>query len=393
MDSYISQLRRMWSNEDGDTLADLLSLRHNHINIPQISSELAIHKATDNLNVPFDDLVVCHLRTLASVSKDDPLLTYNNQSLAVQSLTKILQLQKEENWMLPVMNMMCLELRLLAVRAENSKLNKSQKPGEVLEKCAECLMGCFRVCAADNRSSEEDTKRWGMLALVNQLLKVYFKINKLHLCKPLIRAIESSAYKDHFALAQQITYKFFVGRTAMFDSDYKTADEYLTYAFEHCHKQSIKNKRLILTYLVPVKMLLGHMPKKFVLEKYNLLQFWELMEAVKKGNLRSLEEVMNKHESFFIEAGIYLIVEKLKIIAYRNLFKKVYLVLNTHQIPIQSLLTALEMYGVENIDMDETECLVANLINEKKIKGYISHQHKKLVISKQNPFPQLSSIS
>lgn len=172
-----------------------------------------------------------------------------------------------------------------------------------------------------------------------------------------------------------------------------SADEYLTYAFEHCHRQSIKNKRLILTYLVPVKMLLGHMPKKFVLEKYNLLQFWELMEAVKKGNLRSLEEVMNKHESFFIEAGIYLIVEKLKIIAYRNLFKKVYLVLNTHQIPIQSLLTALEMYGVENIDMDETECLVANLINEKKIKGYISHQHKKLVISKQNPFPQLSSIS
>ena len=156
------------------------------------------------------------------MNKDDPLATYTYQSSAVQSLTKILQLQKEENWMLPVMNLMCLELRLLAVRAENSKSNKSVKPGEVLEKCAECLMGCFRVCAADNRSSEEDTKRWGMLALVNQLLKVYFRINKLHLCRPLIRAIESSAYKDHFALAQQVTYKFFIGRTAMFDSDYKT---------------------------------------------------------------------------------------------------------------------------------------------------------------------------
>lgn len=91
----------------------------------------------------------------------------------------------------------------------------------VLCVCAECLMACFRVCAADNRSSEEDTKRWGMLALINQLLKVYFRINKLHLCKPLIRAIESSPYKDHFALAQQITYKFFVGRKAMFDSNYK----------------------------------------------------------------------------------------------------------------------------------------------------------------------------
>ena len=36
----------------------------------------------------------------------------------------------------------------------------------------------------------------GMLNIVNQLFKIYFKVNKLHLCKPLIRAIESSALKD-----------------------------------------------------------------------------------------------------------------------------------------------------------------------------------------------------
>ncbi|XP_012281296.1 PCI domain-containing protein 2 isoform X2 [Orussus abietinus] len=370
----------------------MLSLRHNHVSIPQLSTDTAMTKAMEHLPTPFDDLVLYHLKTIASLSNDN-YATYTHQSMGVQCLTKILQLQKEENWMLPVMNIMCLELRLLAIRAENSRTNKNMKPGEVLEKCAECLMGCFRVCAADNRSSEDDTKRWGMLVLVNQLLKVYFRINKLHLCKPLIRAIDSSAYKDHFALAQQITYKFFVGRKAMFDSDYKAADEHLTFAFERCHRQSKKNKRLILMYLIPVKMLLGFMPKRMLLEKYSLLEFWELVEAVKNGDLRSLERVMDKHETFFIGAGIYLIVEKLKLIAYRNLFKKVYLVLNTHQIPVESLLMSLKMHGVEDVDMDETECLVANLIYEGKIKGYISHQHKKLVISKQNPFPRLSSTT
>ena len=154
------------------------------------------------------------------MNKDDPYVTYNYQSSLVGALTKILQLQKEENWMLPVMNVVCLELRLLALRVEHSK-NKNLKPGEVLEKCAECLMGCFRVCAGDTRSSEGDTKKWGMLALVNQLLKVYFRINKLHLCKPLMRAIDQSIFKDQFTLAQRITYRFFVGRNAMFDSDYK----------------------------------------------------------------------------------------------------------------------------------------------------------------------------
>lgn len=34
------------------------------------------------------------------------------------------------------------------------------------------------------------------------------------------------------------------------------AEEYLSFAFEHCHRLSQKNKRMILIYLLPVKMLL-----------------------------------------------------------------------------------------------------------------------------------------
>ena len=46
-----------------------------------------------------------------------------------------------------------------------------------------------------------------MLNLVNQLFKIYFKVNKLHLCKPLIRAVESSALKERFSKSQLVTYK------------------------------------------------------------------------------------------------------------------------------------------------------------------------------------------
>lgn len=34
------------------------------------------------------------------------------------------------------------------------------------------------------------------------------------------------------------------------------------------------------------------------------------------------------------------------------------------------------------MDMDEVECVLANLIYRKYIKGYMSHQHKVVVISK-----------
>ena len=45
---------------------------------------------------------------------------------------------------------------------------------------------------------------------------------------------------------------------------------------------------------------------------------------------------------------------------------------------------------VEDIDEDETACIIANLIYEGHIKGYISHQHQKLVVSKQNSFPAIA---
>ena len=111
------------------------------------------------------------------------------------------------------------------------------------------------------------------------------------------------------------------------------------------------------------------------------------------GNLLRLNEALESNEKFFIKCGIYLILEKLKVITYRNLFKKVTILMKTHQIPIEAFLVALKMMKVEDIDADETQCIIANLIYEGKIKGYISHQHQKLVVSKQNAFPALNQTT
>ncbi len=228
----------------------------------------------------------------------------------MQNFVKLLSSQKDDNWPLPMMYAICLDLRKLAAKADRQLQaeSKGSKPGATLEKAAEHMMSCFRTCALDSKSGEDVTKRWGkispryqfvshastyffsgMLNIVNQLFKIYFRVNKLHLCKPLIRAIESSPLKDRYRivsilyllfycptsliasdrypLAQQITYKYYVGRKFMFDNDFPAAERYLSYAFEHCHRESKTNKRSILIYLIPVKMSLGHMPSQAVLEK------------------------------------------------------------------------------------------------------------------------------
>ncbi|NXD35578.1 PCID2 protein, partial [Copsychus sechellarum] len=388
INQYLQQVQEAIETRDGTFCAELVSFKHPHVANPRLQLPSPEEKCQQVLESPYDEMFAAHLRCTYAVANHDFVEAYKCQTVIVQY-----PFHKSCILALPIMYSVALDLRIFANNADQQLVKKGKsKVGDMLEKAAELLMSCFRVCASDTRAGIEDSKKWGMLFLVNQLFKIYFKINKLHLCKPLIRAIDSSNLKDEYSMAQRVTYKYYVGRKAMFDSDFKQAEEYLSFAFEHCHRSSQKNKRMILIYLLPVKMLLGHMPTVQLLKKYDLMQFAEVTKSVSEGNLLLLNDALTKHETFFIRCGIFLILEKLKIITYRNLFKKVYLLLKTHQLSLDAFLIALKFMQVDDVDIDEVQCILANLIYLGHIKGYISHQHQKLVVSKQNPFPPLSTV-
>ncbi|CAN0090722.1 unnamed protein product [Lampetra fluviatilis] len=381
---YLQQMSDGLDNREGALCAELVSLRNSHVGNPRLQVQNPEQKCQELLEPPYDEMLAAHLRCTYAVGNHEYVEAYKYQTVVVQyPSSNYCPGTPLQDGLTPRATVADLQL----ARKGRGKL------GDTLEKAADTLMSCFRVCASDNRAGIDDSKKWGMLFLVNQLFKIYFKINKLHLCKPLIRAIDSSPLKDEYTKAQRVTFKYYVGRKAMFDSDFKQAEEYLSFAFSHCHRSSQKNKRMILIYLLPVKMLLGHMPTLRLLKKYDLMQFADVTKAVSEGNLLLLNEALTRHEAFFIRCGIFLILEKLKIITYRNLSKKVYQLLRTHQLPLDAFLVALRFMKVDDVDLDEVQCILANLIYNGHIKGYISHQHQKLVVSKQNPFPALSSLS
>ncbi|RWS04363.1 PCI domain-containing protein 2-like protein [Dinothrombium tinctorium] len=396
---YLKKVNELVYNKDGDELSLCFTFQeYSHSRSERLMSEFSEDTVCEYVNAPWDEMVITHIKCCYLILNDDFVDAYKQQSQTMQIFTKILGAMKDENWCLPVLYVVARDLRLLSIAADKQLANETNKkagfkPNENLERTAELLMGVFRVCATDIRSSIENSKRKAMMHIINQLFKIYFKINKLHLCKPLIRALENANIMEHFTLAQKVTYNYFLGMKSMFDSDFKKADELLTFSFENCYLKSRKNKRLILIFLIPVKMLLGQMPRRELLEKYSLLEFEPIIQAVKDGNLKKLDLALEVNSDFFWKFGIYLILEKLRIIAYRNLFKKVCLITKTHQVPIESFRHVLEFVQEEPITMEEIHCILANLIYEGKIKGYISLQHQKLVVSKQNPFPPLSSAA
>ena len=59
-----------------------------------------------------------------------------------------------------------------------------------------------------------------------------------------------------------------------------------------------------------------------------------------------------------------------------------------HQLPLSTLQAALRVEG-SSLSLDELECILANLIFDGKIKGYIAHR-RCVVLSKQEPFPKVA---
>ena len=68
-----------------------------------------------------------------------------------------------------------------------------------------------------------------------------------------------------------------------------------------------------------------------------------------------------------------------------------YLIRQTHQLDISLFVKCFHWMGMRDVDSEEVECILANMIYEGKIKGYISHAHNKLVVSKKDAFPPLIS--
>jgi nuclear mRNA export protein PCID2/THP1 len=203
LDQYLNAVYEATDSGQGEALANLISLQNPIFQRSRVT--VNEDDIESYLQTPVSEMITAHLHAVNAIHTNDWLKAFEHQCSLVGAITRWLQMQKDENWSLPVMHTACVELRLLALQAE--RIQKKSHSGirvEFLEKAAESLMGCFRICASDNRSSEDATKRWGMLALINQLFKVYFKINKLNLCKPLIRAIESSPFKEEFSLGQQV---------------------------------------------------------------------------------------------------------------------------------------------------------------------------------------------
>mmetsp|Transcript_22762 Transcript_22762/g.23099 ORF Transcript_22762/g.23099 Transcript_22762/m.23099 type:complete len:287 (-) Transcript_22762:292-1152(-) len=280
----------------------------------------------------------------------------------------------------------------MAVLADE-RLGKGNNDHTRLQNAVTLLQESFSKTVNDRKElkpnaplSKDGSKKVGVLFIVNQLFSMYFRLNTLRLCRNLLRPVEDRNLHQHGIMGDKVTYRYYVGRLSMFEDQYEAAETHLEYALLHCHKDAVANKKRTLNYLLPVKIYRGRLPTRRLLEKYSLHEFIPIVEGIRTGDLRTFHDGLMKNQELFIRRGTYLLLEKCKTVCYRNLFKRVFLVMGRSQLPLDKIVKSFKWLGYP-MDYDEVECILANLIYNRFVRGYISHEKRTLVLSKQDPFP------
>lgn len=114
-----------------------------------------------------------------------------------------------------------------------------------------------------------------------------------------------------------------------------------------------------------------------MLAPYGNLQnlFGPLTASIKQGDLDAFGQVLQSCEEEYIKLRIYLTVERGRDICLRNLLRKVFLAggfeepaepgkapMRKTRVPIAHFTAGLWAMGQDDLDMDEVECLLANMI-------------------------------
>jgi hypothetical protein len=398
------------AQQDGEALAEALQQidLSNAALIAQLTAGRIDVRALSSsvLDRPYDEMLAEQLDSLVAIHCNDHVKAYSHQERACTKFHSVFE--KDTSWSLPAMHRLDLLLRMAAVRADATLKKSAAGGGDITTKQEEAVRvlqkKSFTICISD-RAPLEVSKKWGTLHVINNLFKIYFKLNKLTLCKNLIKAVDGPGFPKalngeelmgrSFPMEQLVTYRYFVGRLSLLNSQFGVAEGHLSFAFRNCPAASEKNKRLILRYLVPVRLVHeGVFASRALLTEYDLPQFVPLCHAVHRGDLRLFERQLDDYQHLFIRHGSYLLVERAKTIAYRNFFRRVYSLHpeGTTKLDVAMLKRCLDATGV-NLDHDEIECVLANLIYKGYIKGYLSHQHGKLVVGKTNAFPDLKQVN
>ena len=289
---------------------------------------------------------------------------------------------------------------VLLAEEEDKRLENERKKMICLDNVGKLLMDFF------SRFQNSDDKVTIFYCDLN-LIKTYFKLKTYRNSKTFFGWVERSSINLKTVDSQsEVNYYYYYGRITLYEMNIEVSRKYFEKAFKLMKKNGndwqMRNKSIILEYLITLNLFYGLIVPKTLLIKYDLEHYYELLCSFASGDINSFEEEINILEERLVNLGTFLLIEKLKCYVLRNFIFKIFDNMKEEiekmKFPVLKICFLYDIYvGYSNEhrlyeDIEEFEYNVLSVIYKGLINGYVHNTKKEIVFSKKNPFPIFSEV-
>ncbi|KAF6006366.1 hypothetical protein HII12_005111 [Brettanomyces bruxellensis] len=314
-------------------------------------------------------------------------------SKIVTEVSKIAR--NEDRWIcIPLMTVTTELRKLVMIYIQSSDYDEDVKSQEKQKR---------QQYGADFQLSLDEELANVLQKAIQGLFKTYIKFEKFDAAKNMCKVLLHSPNLPPLSSvpkSQSVTYKYFLAMVECMNFEHlENAAQLLNNALIDCENspkngETFKNQLSILLFLMPINFLMYcQLPSPTLWERYPSLAitFRKIFEAVKQGNLKQFDEEVADIQILLLKRHVYSFYIRMRPFVELRLFNKtahLYIGEKKHIIPLEQF-TRAEGYSSGRIfTQEETESRLASLIFSRKIKGYISHGNKVIVLSKKDPFPK-----
>ena len=361
--NFSSLFRQAFNNSDGQSLVELLNPKRFVIKGGKLpSGSVPIHEF-------LVDFVNFHSSRLSSQGLES----------LCSGFRKFVEIA-EEPFLLPVVRRLAAALR--------EEASAMEQPMKWTKKVLEVLRESFPKFHRDPDKFE------ATVGIATEIIRACLRLDQPSLCVPVINTIAPTGRIDTDRLSVSVACTLFAywSKVLILKKDIKGATERLEWAASHCGAN--RNYHKLLEYLVPCKITQGSMPSKELLVRAGLDEYLGICRAIRAGNVRLFVLEFEKHFESFVKAGTVLVVERLKLLCWRTFFKRVIEIADPDGTFKVDLHVLQEVWRQHTGQGEKSFfSLLSHLITIGALKGYMSLEHQKLVLSKADPYPKSDSWS
>lgn len=238
---------------------------------------------------------------------------------------------------------------LIAHLTRRESVAGSEEAGErvtLVESSANVIREAFKKCLSERSGNAQgvdsngkpEGKRVGIYLTANMCLKLFFHCKKIRNAEQIFGNIyQQSPPLALFPASQRVTFLYYLGRYLFANNHFYRAQLTLQAGYDQCHTRCLKQRRLILVYLITSNIILGRFPSTQLLQRPEAEglgdRFLPICQVIAKGDLsmfRNLLSLDNDNADWFISRRILLqLRNRCEILVWRSLARKTFLLSGT----------------------------------------------------------------